>query len=227
MINYVQQTSLSPYGSGANQTPPFPSPNTAGNLIILTMLVTIPSTFVSVTDLANNNYVSAGPSYAAFNSNQSAVAFLYASNIKAYTANQITATYTSSAVFILAAFEFSGVATKGRIIDQVTANTGSSASPNSGPIIPSIGNELIFAMSSSAGAGYTATQNGFTNIFVDSVDVFACAYLVQVPASPVSSLFQFSNGSWGANISSFFPTQLVQGYGGTIVTESHWLGGDD
>jgi chitodextrinase len=166
--------------SGNSVTVTFPSPNTAGNLIVA-YVVWDNSGSVSLSDTRGNAYVGAiGPTK--YSGDRTNAQIFYAKNIAGGT-NTVKATFATAitAWGILYIHEYSGV-------DQVSplgaavAASGSSSSMNSGNLAVSTANTLLFAGGESnmaitrAGSGYTARSMGYGNITEDRIASTAGSY---------------------------------------------------
>ena len=144
---------------------PFPSSNTAGNLIIAFVRMSTTSQTVTVTDSAGNAYIDAVAQAQSTDGHQ--VHIFYARNVKAG-ANTVIATFSSTNNHPwLAIYEYKGLSATSPL-DQTAHAQGASSTPNSGATAPTISaNELVFAAAgmpasytgtAAAGSGYALLQ---------------------------------------------------------------------
>src|SRR5262249_28604340 len=141
----LREAAVQKISSGSRLTAAFSSPNGTGNLIVA-YVVWDNSSPVTISDSAGNVYLSAvGPTK--FSGDRANSQIFYAKNIRGGTTpNSVTATFSSatSSYGILYIHEYSG-ADPNQPLDAVSAGTGSSSSMNSGSLVTSSANDLLFA----------------------------------------------------------------------------------
>jgi len=163
-------------GSGTHTTA-FSSNNTAGNAIILGILMeSATATVTSVSDTRGNIYVAATTPSAVWNSSNR-IQIYYAMNIGAG-ANTITVTISESVRVTTHFSEYSGLKTTGAL--DVTASGTPSTNPSSGSATTTLAGDLIYgfaatAGTATAGAGNTLRTEDAWNVFNYSQDRIAGA----------------------------------------------------
>ena len=109
---------------------PFPSANTAGNMILAFVRASTTTQTVMVTDSVGNSYTHAVAQNQTADGHQ--IHFFYANNIKPGN-NTVTATFSATNNHpYIAVYEYSGLNTSSPL-DQIASAQGSSASPSCGP----------------------------------------------------------------------------------------------
>lgn len=174
---------------------------TAGNFLIVTVVWFGSGTTVTVTD-------GHGDSLTARNKNASTasagfeIQHFWRANITA-SASAITAHMSGSsslvAVFIS---EWSGCLTSGSLDSGNTSTdayaTGTSTSPLSVSITPSVNNCLIYGHSFNAASTPTSAGGSYTRLDLDSSLNDANAYLIQTSAGATQAAFSISSSTWDA-----------------------------
>ena len=221
--------------SGNSVSVTFPSPNTAGNLIVA-YVVWDNSGSVSLSDTSGNAYVGAiGPTK--YSGDRTTAQIFYAKNIAGGT-NTVKATFATAitAWGILYIHEYSGV---DRIspLGAAVAASGSSSSMNSGNLAVSTPNTLLFVGGESnraitrAGSGYTVRSMGYGNITEDRIASTAGTYSATATQNGnawVMQLVAFKAASGAADTTPpSVPTNLVaSGITSTSLTLS-WTASTD
>lgn len=133
---------------------PFPSGNTAGNLIVAFVRMSTATQTVSVTDTAGNLYTDAVSQTQDTDGHQ--VHIFYAKNV-AGGLNTVTATFSSVNNHPwMAVYEYSGLSTTNPL-DQTAHAQGSDNSPFTGLITTTSANELEFAAAGFPATSFTGT----------------------------------------------------------------------
>ncbi|MGH9575186.1 MAG: hypothetical protein ACRD40_16860 [Candidatus Acidiferrales bacterium] len=149
-------------GNGGPYTLPFSTPNSAGDLIIVSVSdLNSNLTSDSVSDTLGNGYMLATNTTNSEPSNTLQSQIYYAANI-ASGANTITVNFSAwdnrTTVQI---FEYSGVATTSPL-DQTTSNVGNSSSLDSGLVTTTQVNELVFGIGFGNSGGTLMEGSGYT-----------------------------------------------------------------
>lgn len=159
---FVQVSSATPKGKQPQVSVTYGQAQGAGDTNILAIGWTnAPATIAAVTDSAGNSYQVAVP---AIRSSGISQAIYYARNIKAAAAgaNTVTVKFNKPASSIdIRAAEYSGLDAADPL-DAVHAASGTSATPNSGPVTTTAAQEVIFGAGMTAG-DFTAAGSGFTS----------------------------------------------------------------
>jgi hypothetical protein len=177
----------------------FTSPNTAGNLLIVSVGWLNGGT-ASLSDSSNNTYVSAiGPT-----TNGPTSQIWYAANV-AGGANTITVTFSQWNNSTISVFEYSGLATSSPL-DVAAAATGNSNALDTGSVTTTQANELIFA-SGYGNSGGTLTAG--SNDAMEEYDTWQGAHLgledrSVTAAGAYNATYSDTNAwTWVAQIATF------------------------
>jgi hypothetical protein len=183
----------------------FANPNTAGNLIVVSVGWVNGGT-ATVSDSNHNSYVSAvGPTSNGYTSQ-----IWYAANIAGGT-NTVTVNFSLWNNSVVAVFEYAGIATASPL-DVTGSAVGSSTSPSVGPVTTTQANELIFS------SGYAfATLTSDPNYTMELQNTQGGYYLglqdrPGATAGSYSASFSDSaNYNWVAQIAAFKTTATTAG----------------
>jgi hypothetical protein len=192
-------------GTTTSSTLTFPSGNTVGNWIAISIRAGTANENFKVTDTNGNAYQKA--IQFSLTADPDTLAIFYAENI-AGGANTVTVSDGTSATLQFTILEYSGVATSGSF-DAAAVTEGNSASPNSGSVATAVNGELLLGAIMTAdfemytaGSGYrieesVPAQPGTKLITEDQM---------QAAAGPsVASATLGATNAWAAGIATFKP----------------------
>src|SRR4029434_2882040 len=157
-IGFVQQNYACPQTPESEVAVTYPAAQTAGNLHILAIgWNDVTANITDVTDSVGNTYRMAVPTFRGGSLSQ---AIYYAANILSSGSNTVTVTFDQPAPFVdLRATDYSGLS-QDNPFDAGASASGTSALADSGLLMTSQTNELLFAAGMTAahftgpGAGY-------------------------------------------------------------------------
>jgi|GEM_PF-506743 len=198
-------------GGGSTVTAAFPSANTVGSLIVVSVEWNSAAT-PTITDSKGNTYTSAGAALTTPSTMYKEQTF-YASNVAAGT-NTVTATFTGATTSdrLIYAHEYGGMATSSPV-DATTSQTGTAAVMSTGSLTTTSANTLLYAVGmgknqvTSVTPGFTMRSTNASNLTEDQAVTSAGSYsatatqnsngwsfrmiafkaAAQVPAAPTSA----------------------------------------
>ena len=198
-------------GGGSTVTAAFPSANTVGSLIVVSVEWNSAAT-PTITDSKGNTYTSAGAALTTPGTTYKEQTF-YASNVVAGS-NTVTATFTGATTSdrLIYAHEYGGMATSSPV-DATTSQTGTAAVMSTGSLTTTSANTLLYAVGmgknqvTSVTPGFTMRSTNASNLTEDQAVTSAGSYsatatqnsngwsfrmiafkaAAQVPAAPTSA----------------------------------------
>jgi hypothetical protein len=197
-VRLVQSAVNGSESSIATISASFPSPNTAGNALIVTGTAARPAGTLTISDSLGNIYT---PAMGPLNDpvQDVDVYIWYVANSKGGT-NTVTLTPTGARALEIHVSEWSGLSSTAPL-DQTAWNIGTGSTASSDPITPRANGELVFAYTF---IGNNATAGaGFTPITLVNGDLDE--YLVQQNAVPVTATFTQSSGPWDIAVVTMRP----------------------
>jgi hypothetical protein len=189
----------------------FPSNNTAGNTIIVTVREGFNTSTevgpVVISDSRGNTYYEV-VSHDVPSDHRDKIFAAY--NIAAG-ANTVTCTFRGANTMRWAIHEFSGIQTLGAV-DKTAGNHGSSAVPDSGNIATTSASALIFGMASNNTGGVNITK-GASYTLGESTTKLLTEYKIVSSTGTYSANFSMDGvDGWGAVIAAFKGSDGLQGW---------------
>jgi hypothetical protein len=196
---FVQMNAAVPQSTQAQVNVDFLTAQNQGNANILAIGWNDMTANISeVIDSAGNNYQAAVPTY---RGNGMSQAIYYASNIKGGS-NTVTVTFSEPAAYVdLRATEYSGLAAQNSF-DSGTSATGAGTKADSGVVVTTTINELLFAAGMTTTA-FNAAGVGFTRRVITSPNGDVVEDDVTVAPGSYRATAILDSGAWIMQIAAF------------------------
>ena len=199
-IGFVQQNYACPQTPQSEVAMTYPATQTAGNLNILAIgWNDVTANITDVTDSVGNTYRMAVPTFRGGGLSQ---AIYYAANILSSGSNTVTVTFDQPAQFVdLRATEYSGLS-QDNPFDAGASASGTGALADSGLLMTSQTNELLFA-AGIVGGSFTGPGAGYVQRVITQPNKDIVEDMVAVSVRTYNATAPLASGGWLMQVAAF------------------------